>query len=159
MREKGFTLRELAESSGLSIQGLQRILKENTTKVDTLEAIAKKLDVPVNIFFEEDRSCVSFADHGSTAVSGKGNRTEIGEQSFSVSEKRGEYNPFAERTARVETIIEARDVKASYEATVSELKKRILDLESRLVDKECIIESLRANIEAKNEIIKLLKGE
>jgi len=51
--EKKISLKEIAESAGVTQNGLQRILNENSTKIETLEKIAKHLEVPVSIFFEE----------------------------------------------------------------------------------------------------------
>lgn len=52
--EKGITLKWLADRVGISQQGLSFILKENTTKVDTLIKIANELQVPISSFFEMD---------------------------------------------------------------------------------------------------------
>lgn len=50
---KNITLKELAIKVGITEMGLQRIMKTNSTKVDTLEKIAKALEVPVLIFFSD----------------------------------------------------------------------------------------------------------
>lgn len=50
---KGMTMTELAKQLGMSIQALSRIIRENSTKVSTLEQIAEILDVPVTTFFDE----------------------------------------------------------------------------------------------------------
>ncbi len=47
------SLKELAEKIGLTQSGIQYIFKENNTKVDTLEKIAKALEVPASIFFDD----------------------------------------------------------------------------------------------------------
>jgi transcriptional regulator with XRE-family HTH domain len=49
--EKKMTLKELASGIGITEHGLQRIIKENTTKIDTLEKISNLLDVPISYFF------------------------------------------------------------------------------------------------------------
>ncbi len=51
--EKRLTLKELSEKIGISQNGLQRIMKDNTTRIDTLERIAKVLDVPITAFFQD----------------------------------------------------------------------------------------------------------
>ena len=49
--EKKITLKDLANKVRISEVGLQRIIKTNSTKVDTLEKIAKALDVDIYEFF------------------------------------------------------------------------------------------------------------
>jgi transcriptional regulator with XRE-family HTH domain len=53
LREKKISLREFAREIGITEQGLQLLIKNNSTKVETLELIAAKLNVPVSTFFEE----------------------------------------------------------------------------------------------------------
>jgi DNA-binding Xre family transcriptional regulator len=53
LAEKNITLRDLAGSVGMTEQGLHKLIKENSTKVDTLEKIANRLDVSVSVFFDE----------------------------------------------------------------------------------------------------------
>jgi DNA-binding Xre family transcriptional regulator len=55
-KEKKVSIRDLSASAGITEQGLQRLIRENSTKVDTLEAIAKKLNVPISVFFNESPS-------------------------------------------------------------------------------------------------------
>ncbi|MDR1091094.1 MAG: helix-turn-helix domain-containing protein [Prevotella sp.] len=52
-KEKKVSIKELSASAGITEQGLQKLIRENSTKVDTLEAIAKKLNVPISVFFSE----------------------------------------------------------------------------------------------------------
>lgn len=49
--EKKITLKQLAEAVSISQNGLQRIIKDNSTKIETLEKIAKYLEVSVTDFF------------------------------------------------------------------------------------------------------------
>ena len=53
-KKKGVTLKQLAETIGFSETGLLKIIKEETTKVKTLEDIARALRVPVSEFFSDD---------------------------------------------------------------------------------------------------------
>lgn len=52
--ERKMTMRELASDIGITEQGLHKLMKENSTKVDTLEKIAEKLNVPVTVFFGDE---------------------------------------------------------------------------------------------------------
>lgn len=53
--KKKITLKELSDHIGITQNGLQRILKTNTTTVETLEKIANYLQVPISTFFPEEK--------------------------------------------------------------------------------------------------------
>lgn len=69
LRQKRYTIRQFSSEIGITEQGLQNIIKQNSTKVETLEKIAKALDVPVSIFFDDAMGNIS----GNQSVSGNGN--------------------------------------------------------------------------------------
>ncbi len=46
------TLEELAASCGMKVQTLHLMVRTGSTKLDTLERVAKELKVPASIFFE-----------------------------------------------------------------------------------------------------------
>ncbi len=50
--DKGMTLRNLAEQLGVTEQGLQKAIRTNSTKIETLEKIASILNVSISAFFE-----------------------------------------------------------------------------------------------------------
>ena len=52
-RSKKISIKNLAESIGITEQGLQKLIRENSTKVETLESIALCLSVPISIFFDD----------------------------------------------------------------------------------------------------------
>lgn len=52
-KQKGIAQTEIAKQLGMSSQAFSKILRENSTKVSTLERIAEILDVPVTTFFDE----------------------------------------------------------------------------------------------------------
>jgi len=60
--ERKITLKALARQAGITEHGLQRILKENKARTDTLERIAKVVDVPVSYFFEDLKMVIQSAD-------------------------------------------------------------------------------------------------
>ena len=62
LKEKGLTIRYLAGELGISEQGLQKLIRENSTKIETLEAIANILEVSISIFFDKDTS-TGFSDN------------------------------------------------------------------------------------------------
>ena len=51
VKERKLSLSELASKIGMSEPGFHRMLKEGTTKVSTLQAIADELKVSINYFF------------------------------------------------------------------------------------------------------------
>jgi DNA-binding Xre family transcriptional regulator len=73
---KGITIRHLAESVGMTDTALHAMIKNNTTKTSTIEAIAKILEVPVGYFFD-DMSIHSISQKGgkgsAMAVNGNAN--------------------------------------------------------------------------------------
>ena len=54
--EQRLSLKDLSEKVGISQNGLQRIMKDNTTKIDTLLKIADVLNVPIKDFFSCDQA-------------------------------------------------------------------------------------------------------
>lgn len=50
---KNISLKDLAEKIGLSEHGIQRILRTNSTKIETLEKISEVLDVDITVFFTD----------------------------------------------------------------------------------------------------------
>lgn len=52
LKEEGLTIRYLANELGMSEQGLQKLIRENSTKIETLESISKILKVSICVFFD-----------------------------------------------------------------------------------------------------------
>lgn len=50
--KKNITITELANMTGITEQQIHLIARTNSTKIQTLEKIARALDVPVTIFFD-----------------------------------------------------------------------------------------------------------
>lgn len=140
-RQKKISMRELARRVGVTEQGLQKIIRENSTKVDTLEAIAEALDVPVSIFFNDssaDANIVSspnaIAGHGNT-VSSSGNHTNI-----NVALPDSGFQKII-RSDGSQTIVEIADESHQLSAEIerlrkenNDLKNKIINLQSRLLD-------------------------
>jgi len=53
-KSQGKTLGSVAEAAGVTPAGLNFIIKENNTKVDILQRIARYLGVPITEFLDED---------------------------------------------------------------------------------------------------------
>ncbi|MCZ2726239.1 helix-turn-helix domain-containing protein [Bacteroides caccae] len=52
LKQKKITIRDFASDIGMTEQALQLLIRKNSTKIETLELIAKKLNVSVSIFFD-----------------------------------------------------------------------------------------------------------
>lgn len=53
LKERNISIRDFSKEIGITEQGLQKLIRENSTKVETLELIANKLKVSISTFFEE----------------------------------------------------------------------------------------------------------
>lgn len=53
LKEKGLTIRFLAEKLEMSEQGLQKLIRGNSTKIETLESISRILKVSIIEFFDD----------------------------------------------------------------------------------------------------------
>lgn len=54
-KERGITINELAEQLGMTPQAVHLMVRENSTKTDTLERVAQILQVPITVFFDEEK--------------------------------------------------------------------------------------------------------
>lgn len=77
--KKNIPLEHVAKDSGITVQGLYKIIRENSTKVETLEKIAKSLDVPISVFFE-DGNFQTISENNGIAVTGDSNKIFAAEQ-------------------------------------------------------------------------------
>ena len=57
-KNQGKTLGSVASAVGLTAPGLDYIIKENNTKVDVLQRIARCLNVPITEFLDDDIAAV-----------------------------------------------------------------------------------------------------
>ena len=67
-KSQGKTLGSVASAVGLTVPGLDYIIKENNTKVDVLQRIARYLNVPITEFLDEDVAAIQ--PLGNTATVG-----------------------------------------------------------------------------------------
>ncbi|MDR3188600.1 MAG: helix-turn-helix domain-containing protein [Prevotellaceae bacterium] len=74
---KRITIRELAMAADITEQGLQRLIRTNSTTVQTIDLIAKKLGVPVGVFFGE--ACAPENDSAAVEVQGGARQMAHGE--------------------------------------------------------------------------------
>lgn len=53
LKDRGIKVKDFCEDLGLTEQGFAKLIRANSTKIETLELIANKLNVPIATFFEE----------------------------------------------------------------------------------------------------------
>lgn len=88
LKDKGLTVRYLANELGMSEQGLQKLIRENSTKIETLESIAKILKVSIMVFFDEQTS----GTNSNSNNNGSDDYTSIPVVDISVAAGCGGYN-------------------------------------------------------------------
>lgn len=71
----GIGMESLASQLGITPQALSKLIRNNSTKIETLEAIARILNVPVTVFFDDASSSVNVVSgSGINVDAGSGNR-------------------------------------------------------------------------------------
>jgi len=63
-KERGITISELAEQLGMTPQAVHLMVRENSTKTDTLERVAQILQVPITVFFDEEKETIKQTQNG-----------------------------------------------------------------------------------------------
>jgi transcriptional regulator with XRE-family HTH domain len=71
--QKNITLEQLSKTLGITPQAMSKIMRENSTKIDTLERIASELGVSPAVFFETESCVTSVASDHSFSQSGNNN--------------------------------------------------------------------------------------
>lgn len=73
-KARNYPLEQLANDLGITAQALSKLMRENSTKVSTLERIAQLLKVSVRVFFDDsETNRVAIADNSGFAISGDNN--------------------------------------------------------------------------------------
>ena len=62
-KEKKLTLKEVSERAGISYQALNKLIRNNSTKIETLVAISQALGVSPVIFFGETQKVDVIVDY------------------------------------------------------------------------------------------------
>ena len=53
LKERGIKIKDFCDELGLTEQGFAKLIRANSTKIETLELIEQKLNVPISTFFTE----------------------------------------------------------------------------------------------------------
>lgn len=115
--ERKITLKELARQASITEHGLQRIIRENKARTDTLERIAKVVDVPVSYFFEDLKIVYQSADTTTE---------DMENQAMSVTP---EFNKALGKAIKKVIHEFYKEELRSYKDEIFELKLRMRDLE------------------------------
>jgi len=94
--EKKITLKQICANVEITEQGLQRMFLNNSMKIETMEKIAKVLQVPASYFFEDDNKEVSkkinAGDNNVISIGNKNNNNSNAEtKDLAVCRKEVEY--------------------------------------------------------------------
>lgn len=151
LKEKGLTIRYLAGELGISEQGLQKLIRENSTKIETLEAIANILEVSISVFFDNDTSTGlnnNYNGSGVQTIAG-GN---IGNGSVHITMPESGTQKIIDPSGKIE--IQRTDSTKSEDTKEAELskeielmKQRVALMEDNMKMKDELIASLRETIE------------
>lgn len=146
LKEKGLTIRYLAGELGISEQGLQKLIRENSTKIETLEAIANILEVSISVFFEGTSTGFSdnYNESGVQTIAG-GN---IGTGSVHITMPESGTQKIIKPSGEVE--IQRTDSTKSEGTKEAELYKEI-----ELLKQEVAL--VKDNMKVKDELIASLK--
>jgi transcriptional regulator with XRE-family HTH domain len=156
-KKRGITLSKLAQDLGISFSGLQGIIANNSTKIETLEKIADYLQVPVSYFFTNDpQGRIVFSDDDYEEIN-KGIEMNGLEQyrnkilsslSFISKTDKGGKEKNKEIFITKEGLI--NQVFVSF-IEMEELKKETESLRKALAQNEKIIDLLYDNLKGKKE--------
>ena len=129
--ERKISVRELAERVGLKENQIHVMCRTNSTKIDTLERIAKGLGVSVSYFFDDDVTIRErYEQHGNHNLQARQiNRVEFSgnqdDNSGSVMGENCSAAVLAERVKALETLLAEKNER------ISELKERIEELKAK----------------------------
>lgn len=124
--KRKISVRDLAERVGLKENQIHVMCRSNSTKIDTLEKIARVLDVPISYFFDEDITI-----------------TERYEQN-------GDHNLQAHRIDKYVAVDRRGNSKGAgdeSECSVAVLQERIRSLEAIIAEKNERIAELKERVE------------
>ena len=133
-------LKEIALRSGISEQAMQKILRTNSTSIETLENIARTLGVSPEVFFRDNPPLVlnitSEQSEGYTKLTRRvfNERNPFAkiekpeEEKIDIQDVEGSFNPGQNDT---ETIKKLTDIIDSQRKRIDELTDKIIEMASR----------------------------
>lgn len=122
LKEKGLTIRYLANELGISEQGLQKLIRENSTKIETLESISKILKVSIVVFFDES---LTDKDHSiNQSIVGNNNITS-GHGNIEISYDKQKENFSIQLAEKNNQIKELLAEQKRLNSTINKLQKQV----------------------------------
>ncbi|MBD5282621.1 MAG: helix-turn-helix transcriptional regulator [Bacteroides sp.] len=113
-KNRGTTINDLAKQLGMTPQAIHLMVRENSTKTDTLERIARMFEVPISIFFDETMDGEKFQNAGTeNTQSSRDNNTGI-------------------NMAEHDELIKLREEVKYLKKILSDKDERIADLKERI---------------------------
>ena len=113
-KKRGTTINDLAKQLGMTPQAIHLMVRENSTKTDTLERIARMIEVPISIFFDETMDGEKFQNAGTeNNQSSRDNNTGI-------------------NMAEHDELIKLREEVKYLKKILSDKDERIADLKERI---------------------------
>ncbi len=153
---KGMTIEQLAAKAEISTQAIHLMGRSGKTKMETLEQIAKILEVPAYIFFDENFDIRQFRDY---VVQGHHNPTSFfgpiyngGDVPFPPSE-RGVKLKEEKEMDETKIIGDSELIKAKDE-TIGILRKQVEDLLADKSEMRSEMQALKAEIADLRERLK-----
>lgn len=153
---KGMTIEQLAAKAEISTQAIHLMGRSGKTKMETLEQIAKILEVPAYVFFDENFDVQLFRDY---VVQGHHNPTSFfgpiyngGEVPFPPSEREVELK--VEKEMDETKIIGDSELIKAKEETIGILRKQVEDLLADKSEMRSEIQALKAEIADLRERLK-----
>lgn len=134
---KNMTLDQLSRSLGITPQALSKIMRENSTKIDTLERIANVLGVPVAVFFET-KSCEKEQEAKESHSYAQTEQTTYGDNSPNVN---GDNNQLGDSANVAKALSEIAEHRKLLEKALGMLEKRdgqvdrMLEMMNQLITK------------------------
>lgn len=153
---KGMTIEQLAAKAEISTQAIHLMGRSGKTKMETLEQIAKILEVPAYVFFDENFDVRQFRDY---VVQGHHNPTSFfgpiyngGDAPFPTSER--EVKLKEEKEMDETKIIGDSELIKAKDETIGILRKQVEDLLADKSEMRSEMQALKAEIADLRERLK-----
>lgn len=83
---KNIPLATIASELGITPQALSKLMRNNSTKIDTLEKIAQILKVSVTVFFDENAGGIRLAQASENGMANNGDNVTLNTENQSLIE-------------------------------------------------------------------------
>lgn len=161
--KKNMTLTSLADAVGISVTQVHMICKTNSTKIDTLEKIARALDVSPTVFFDDYNNSKQeiYGARGPRSVAARNiGKLYNGNSTYKdhATHEEIEFYSFSDAHEKIdsENVDEFSD--SNLIANIEKLKLEIKLQKEKLDEKERLIAEKDKRISDKDELIDTLRN-